>query len=60
MTGHEMIKLLKKHGWYIDRIHGSHYVLKRDGKIVVVPVHSGKDLPKGLENSLRKQIEKKI
>jgi len=26
MTGKELIKILKKKGWIIDRISGSHYI----------------------------------
>ena len=58
MTGSEMVKLFKKHGWRIDRINGSHYVLKKNGKVEVIPVHSGKELAKGLEIKLKKDLEK--
>ena len=43
---------------YIDRIRGSHYVMKKDGQVTVIPVHGNKDLAKGLENNLKKRLEK--
>ena len=55
MTGKEVVKQLKKMGWVIDRVHGSHYVLKKDEKTVVVPVHGKKDLPVGLLNAIKKE-----
>ena len=55
MSGKSLVDELKKNGWRIDRIKGSHYVLKKDDKTVIVPVHGNKDLPKGLELTIRKQ-----
>lgn len=46
MTGKDLIKLLKKHGWELDRIIGSHHVLVKGDKILTVPVHGKKDLKK--------------
>ena len=54
MTGKELVKKLKKDGWIIDRIHGSHHILKKDGQIVSVPCHNT-DLKVGILNSLLKQ-----
>ena len=50
----EIIKLLKKNGWYVERIHGSHHVLKKGIQTIVVPVHNT-DMPPGLVNSILKQ-----
>jgi len=47
MSGKELIKLLKQAGWKEDRIKGSHHILKKDGKLVSVPVHGHDDLPPG-------------
>lgn len=55
MTGKEIVKLLKQNGWYVERIHGSHNIMKKVDKTIVVPVHSNKDLPTGLQNSIFKQ-----
>ena len=56
MTARELIRQLKKNGWYEKYQKGSHLQLehpKKKGK-VTVPVHSG-DIPKGTLNSILKQ-----
>ena len=53
MTGKELIKLLKKNGWILDRIAGSHYIMIKDKlRSIPVPVHGKKDLPKGLISAI--------
>ena len=54
MKGIELVKQMQKEGWVIDRINGSHYIMKKDGQIEVIPVHN-KDLKKGLEKSIKKR-----
>jgi predicted RNA binding protein YcfA (HicA-like mRNA interferase family) len=54
MKGKELVKLLKRNGWKLDRIHGSHYIMEKEGKIVSVPVHS-KDMPTGTLISILKK-----
>lgn len=54
MKDKDLLKLLKKNGWNISRIHGSHHILQKDGKTTVVPVH-GKDVPTGLLNTILKE-----
>ena len=39
MTGKEVIAKLKAAGWLLNRIHGSHYIMGKDGQAVPVPVH---------------------
>ncbi len=55
MSGKELVRLLKKHGWSLDRIHGSHYIMIRKEKTLSVPVHGNRDLPKGLLEAILKQ-----
>jgi len=55
MTGRDLIRLLKEKGWQLDRVEGSHHILKRGDKTLSVPVHGSKDLGKGLLNALMKQ-----
>ncbi|MBF0541111.1 MAG: type II toxin-antitoxin system HicA family toxin [Nitrospirae bacterium] len=55
MSGKQLIKLLYKEGWKLDRVIGSHYIMVKDEKTLSVPVHSNKDLSKGLLHSLMKQ-----
>ena len=44
----EFIKVIEKLGFYFDRQKGSHAVYKNDdGRRVVIPIHSGKDLKQG-------------
>jgi predicted RNA binding protein YcfA (HicA-like mRNA interferase family) len=38
--------LLERHGWWLDRVKGSHHTFKHtSGIIFVVPVHRGKVKP---------------
>lgn len=53
MKAKELVKRLEKNGWILDRIKGSHHVMKKDGKTVVVPVHNT-DVPKGLLKAILK------
>jgi len=56
MKGKELIKLLKGHGWVLDRIQGSHHIMVKAGRRPVpVPVHGNKDLPKGLVHRILKE-----
>ena len=56
MTARELIKVLKKDGWYEKNQKGSHLQLEHPNKKgkVTVPVHSG-DIPKGTLNAILKQ-----
>jgi predicted RNA binding protein YcfA (HicA-like mRNA interferase family) len=52
MSGRECIKLLKKHGWTLDRIQGSHHIMQKNGVSIPVPVHGNKDLKTGTLKSI--------
>jgi Predicted periplasmic or secreted lipoprotein len=54
MKDNDLLKLLKKNGWNVVRIHGSHHVLQKDGKTTVVPIH-GRDIPVGLLKSIMRE-----
>ena len=55
MTGKELVARLKKDGWSVDRIQGSHHILIKSGHHPVsVPVHANKDIPTGTLNHLLK------
>ena len=54
MRGKELVKLLKRNGWEIDRIRGSHYVMKKGDKTEVIPVHNT-DIPIGLARAILKR-----
>ena len=48
LTPQEIIKILKKRGFLLDRVKGSHHIYYHDElkRRVVVPLHK-RDLPKG-------------
>ncbi len=54
MKDKELLALLLKNGWRIDRINGSHHILTKGNQTVSLPVH-GKDLAKGLETAIKKK-----
>ncbi len=54
MKGMEVVKLLRKKGWTVDRVHGSHYVMKKGNQTEIIPVHN-KDLPIGLLTAIKKR-----
>lgn len=49
------IRELKKNGFGIERIRGSHYIMKNGSIRVTVPNHTC-GLPKGTEAAIRKQV----
>jgi len=52
----DLIKILRAHGYDFKRSKGSHHIYENQlGKIVVVPIHSNKDLPKGTYFAILKQ-----
>ncbi len=50
ISGKDFCKVLEKKGWLLKTIKGSHHVYMKSGKKVriSVPVHSNKDLKRGL------------
>ena len=54
MKDKDLLNLLKRHGWRLKRIHGSHHILEMDGQIETVPIH-GKEVPAGVLNARRKR-----
>ncbi|MCL2399971.1 MAG: type II toxin-antitoxin system HicA family toxin [Defluviitaleaceae bacterium] len=55
MTGKELVNRLKRNGWKLDRVHGSHHIMIKEGYLpATVPVHGNKDIPKGTLNQLLK------
>ena len=56
MDGRELIKLMKKEGWALARVTGSHHWMIKDGRrSISVPVHEKKDLPKGLLHAILRE-----
>jgi len=57
LTAQKFIKAIKKDGFYLDRSRGSHQTflnVNKPASTVVIPVHPGHDLGKGLLKSLIK------
>jgi predicted RNA binding protein YcfA (HicA-like mRNA interferase family) len=49
LTGKELLSILKKAGFVVLRVKGSHHFLHhQDGRSTVVPVHSGETIGPGL------------
>ena len=49
LTGKDLLSVLKKAGFEVLRIKGSHHFLQhRDGRSTVVPVHAGETIGLGL------------
>lgn len=60
MKGKNVVNMLKKEGWVVKRITGSHYIMKKEGyRLVPVPFHS-KDLKTGLLKAISKQTGVKL
>ncbi|OGU84856.1 MAG: hypothetical protein A2W11_12160 [Ignavibacteria bacterium RBG_16_35_7] len=49
VTSADLIRIVKKFGFIEQRQKGSHLHLKRetDNKRITIPVHKGRDIPKG-------------
>ncbi len=60
MNGKAVIAKLKAAGWSLDRVHGSHHILTKDGKAVPVPVHGARDLGAGLLAAIARQTGVKL
>lgn len=56
--GKEMVSILKKIGFEVVRVKGSHHFLKHiDGRKTVIPIHSGEDIGIGLFMKILKDID---
>lgn len=62
MNGKQIIARLKKEGWSLIKIEGSHHIMKNDelNKKVPVPVHGSKDVQIGLIKAIEKQTGVKL
>jgi predicted RNA binding protein YcfA (HicA-like mRNA interferase family) len=56
MSGKDFAKLLEKNGWTLARIHGSHHIYIKEGRIerISVPIHGNENLKIGLLKNLLK------
>ena len=53
ISGKDAVRAFKKADFYVDRIHGAHHILKKDGhpNRLSIPVHPGKTVGIGLLKS---------
>jgi predicted RNA binding protein YcfA (HicA-like mRNA interferase family) len=52
ISGKEAVKAFSKAGWHLDRIAGSHAVMRKEGSAVTLSVPLHRELRKGLLRSL--------
>lgn len=58
LSGKEVVTILKKAGFTIERQRGSHVFMKHfDGRVTVVPVHSGETIGAGLLSKILRDVE---
>jgi predicted RNA binding protein YcfA (HicA-like mRNA interferase family) len=50
ISGSDFIRLLRRHGWQLARIHGSHHIFTKPGhrERIVIPIHGNQPLKIGL------------
>jgi predicted RNA binding protein YcfA (HicA-like mRNA interferase family) len=58
LSGKDLVKMYKEHGWLLDRVKGSHHIMVNPstGETIPIPVHSNRSLKKGLERALVKKL----
>lgn len=52
ISGEKAIKAFAKAGWYVDRVVGSHAILRKEGTPVTLSVPLHKEIKKGLLRAL--------
>ena len=58
LSAKEVVKILEKIGFEKIRQKGSHkYFRRADGRVTIVPMHSGKDIGRGLLRRILKEID---
>ncbi len=59
MKSSEFHRLVKRNGWIFIKAEGSHYIYEKSGQKYPVPFHGAKELGKGLENKMKKEMKLK-
>jgi predicted RNA binding protein YcfA (HicA-like mRNA interferase family) len=58
LKGKDLVRILEKQGFVLERTRGSHALLRHpDGRTTVVPVHAGETLGPGLLRAILRDIE---
>ncbi len=57
ISGKKLCKVLEKHGWFLDRIRGSHHIYAHPSRdeILTVPVKGNRDLRVGTLHAILKE-----
>ena len=59
MKSSEFHRKVKNNGWIHIRTDGSHYIYEKNGKTYPVPFHGAKEMGKGLEAKIMKEMKLK-
>lgn len=56
VSGKQLCKIVKKKGWTLKRVTGSHHIFEKEGveQILSIPVHKNQDLKIGTLKALMK------
>lgn len=58
LTGREVIKILRKQGFKVSHVRGSHHILRHaDGRATTVPVHRGEVIGPGLMSKILRDTD---
>jgi len=53
----EIHRLINMNGWKVIRQSGSHVIYRKGSKTYPVPYHQGRELGKGLERKIKKEMQ---
>ena len=59
MKSTELHRLICANGWVLDRVSGSHYIYLKGDVSYPVPYHGSKEVRKGLERKIIKEMRLK-
>ncbi len=57
MKSSELHRLVVQNGWELERVSGSHYIYKKGDRTYPVPYHGSKEVGKGIEKKIKKEME---
>jgi predicted RNA binding protein YcfA (HicA-like mRNA interferase family) len=60
VNGKQIIQKLESAGWQLARIKGSHHMMKKNGKVIPIPIHGSKDIGSGLLSDIERQTGVKL
>jgi predicted RNA binding protein YcfA (HicA-like mRNA interferase family) len=61
LRGREVVAALRRAGFEVLRVKGSHHFLQHpDGRRTVIPIHAGETIGPGLLNKILKDVQMKL